>query len=100
MDRRTFLKGLTGLGAALILPPSLVDNAEAARRFWALDRTMIEGSVFQVGDQVFHPEWNEWVKVTGVYRPMKIIVNRRADDGLVTMSIANPVTYTISASFS
>jgi FtsP/CotA-like multicopper oxidase with cupredoxin domain len=39
VSRRTFLKGLAAAGAALVLPPTLTDNAEAARRFWALDST-------------------------------------------------------------
>ena len=41
VSRRTFLKGLAAASAALVLPPTLTDNAEAARRFWALDSTMV-----------------------------------------------------------
>jgi hypothetical protein len=42
MSRRSLLKGIAGLAAgALILPPTLEENVEAARRYWALDRTMV-----------------------------------------------------------
>jgi hypothetical protein len=41
LSRRTVLKGLAASAAALLLPPSLIDNAEAAKRFWALDSTML-----------------------------------------------------------
>ena len=37
MNRRSFIKGLVGVSAALILPP------EPERRFWALDQTMMKG---------------------------------------------------------
>lgn len=41
-SRRTFLKkGLAAAAGALVLPPTLGANAEAARRFWALDATML-----------------------------------------------------------
>jgi hypothetical protein len=40
MNRRTFLQGIAAAAGALILPPTLEANAEAARRYWALDRTM------------------------------------------------------------
>jgi hypothetical protein len=36
MDRRSLLKGVAALGAGLILPPSLAENVEATRRYWAL----------------------------------------------------------------
>lgn len=36
LTRRNFLRGAAGLSAALILPPSAAENAEAARRVWAL----------------------------------------------------------------
>jgi hypothetical protein len=41
IDRRTLFKGIAGLAGGLILPPSVAENAEAARRYWSLDRTMI-----------------------------------------------------------
>jgi hypothetical protein len=41
LSRRSFLKAVAATGAALLLPPSLTDNAEAAKRFWALDSTML-----------------------------------------------------------
>ncbi len=40
--RRTFLRGLMAGAAALVLPPSLKENAEATRRFWSLDSTMLK----------------------------------------------------------
>jgi hypothetical protein len=45
LNRRTLLKGLAAVGVGLILPPTLEENAEAARRFWALDATMVPGWV-------------------------------------------------------
>lgn len=41
MNRRALLQGIAALSAGLILPPTLIENAEAERRFWALDRTMV-----------------------------------------------------------
>lgn len=35
MNRRNLFKGLAAVGAGLILPPTLAENAEAGRRFWA-----------------------------------------------------------------
>jgi hypothetical protein len=45
MNRRSFVKGLAAVGASLVLPPTLEENAEAVQRFWALDRTMVPGWV-------------------------------------------------------
>lgn len=36
MNRRNLFKGLIGVTAGLILPPSLAENAEAGKRIWAL----------------------------------------------------------------
>jgi hypothetical protein len=41
MNRRHLLQGLAGLGAGLLLPATVEENAEAVRRYWALDRTMV-----------------------------------------------------------
>jgi hypothetical protein len=42
MNRRTLLKGIAGIAAgALILPPTLDENVAAARRYWALDQSML-----------------------------------------------------------
>lgn len=41
MNRRSLLKGSLALATGLILPPTLAENAEAARRYWSLDRTMV-----------------------------------------------------------
>jgi hypothetical protein len=44
--RRGFLAGLAGLGATLLLPPTIADAAESvSRRSWALDRTMLPPSL-------------------------------------------------------
>jgi len=56
MNRRDLLKGLAGIGAGIILPPTLAENAEAARRYWALDQTMIGGRVYRI-------RAGEWVTV-------------------------------------
>jgi hypothetical protein len=34
MNRRSFLKGLAGVAAGLVLPSTLEENVEATRRFW------------------------------------------------------------------
>jgi hypothetical protein len=39
MNRRLLLKGAIALAGGLLLPPSLVENAEAVTRYWVLDRT-------------------------------------------------------------
>jgi hypothetical protein len=36
MNRRALFKGLAGAATALILPPTLAENAEAGKRYWAL----------------------------------------------------------------
>lgn len=36
MNRRNLFKGLAGVAAGLILPPTLEENVEAGKRFWAL----------------------------------------------------------------
>jgi hypothetical protein len=41
INRRTFLAGAAALTTGLILPPSPTENAEAVRRYWSLDRTMM-----------------------------------------------------------
>lgn len=70
MNRRSFLKGLAGVGAALVLPPTLGENAEAARRFWALDQTMVgrgaRASFVVIDEAAFIPfeyqyQYQEWV---------------------------------------
>jgi hypothetical protein len=44
ITRRGLLKGALGGAAALILPPTVSENAEAAgRRYWSLDREMCRG---------------------------------------------------------
>ena len=45
MNRRSFLKGIAGIGVGLILPP------EPEKRFWALDRTMVAS---------VHESYEEW----------------------------------------
>ena len=50
MNRRQLLKGIAALGAGLILPPTLAENTETVRRYWALGA--IPAPI---------PEWNfEW----------------------------------------
>ena len=34
MNRRTLLQGILGASAALVLPPTIAENAEATRRYW------------------------------------------------------------------
>jgi hypothetical protein len=41
MNRRHLLQRLAGLGSGLLLPATVEENAEAVRRYWALDRTMV-----------------------------------------------------------
>lgn len=36
MNRRNLLKGVAGLTAGLLLPSTVAENAETARRYWAL----------------------------------------------------------------
>lgn len=74
MDRRTLLKGIVGAGAALVLPPTLAENAESARRYWALDRTMmvprtrtwtLHGDFVPMPDGMTREEWTiYWAMAT------------------------------------
>ena len=43
MNRRAFLRAVAGSGGAILLPPSVADNADSARRYWSLDNTMVGG---------------------------------------------------------
>lgn len=49
MIRRALLQGLVGVTAGLLLPPTLDENTEAAKRYWALDRTMVTGRYWESG---------------------------------------------------
>lgn len=52
MKRRSFLKGIVAAAGALVLPATLEDNAEATRRVFALDSTMVpkpSGMGFDLG---------------------------------------------------
>ncbi len=57
MNRRTLLKGITALTAGLVLPPTLGENVEAARRYWALDGTMVPR------------EWGPFARWVEAYEP-------------------------------
>jgi hypothetical protein len=59
VSRRSFLQGVAGIAAGLILPPTLAENAEAVRRYWVLDRTM-SGSTLTIptaGYRVIGRQW-------------------------------------------
>jgi hypothetical protein len=77
MNRRTLLKGIAGIAAgALILPPTLDENVVAARRYWALDQTMLAAAqpgVWMAGD----------FDAAGAWRIIPIGVFARWDDGRV-----------------
>lgn len=63
LNRRALLTAALGAGTALILPPTLADNAEAARRYWALDQTMVPGSWLDIprGTGLWRTAGNRWV---------------------------------------
>ena len=64
VSRRTVLKGFAAATSALVLPPTLTDNAEAARRFWALDSTMVtpEPEWGMFGPYNTAASFSEWVE--------------------------------------
>jgi hypothetical protein len=70
IGRRDLLKGFAGFAAGLILPSTIVENTEATRRYWALDRTMLPLGTWQVlpnGRRILHlwgqdflpTDWND-----------------------------------------
>lgn len=88
IDRRALLRGVAGLAAGLILPPTLADNAGAVeRRYWSLDQTMLGSGEIVVGP-VFDAELpmpfliesigayinGEWYPV---YRGLIVVGNRQ-----------------------
>ena len=67
LSRRTFLKGLAAtVAGAIVLPPTLEDNAEAAKRFWALDSTMVgprhDADSHVVTATEYHSIFAQWVE--------------------------------------
>lgn len=53
------------LAGALLLPPTLAENAAAGRRLWALDRTMTDGVLRGYGAwEVAHIGWSRHEGVT------------------------------------
>lgn len=49
ISRRNLFKGVAGLTAGLLLPSTVQENAETARRYWSLDRTMVPSDNFLDG---------------------------------------------------
>lgn len=67
LNRRALLTAALGAGATLILPPTLAENAEAARRYWALNQTMV-------------PEtWDVWTRGPDIHQPWLMITAENSD---------------------
>jgi hypothetical protein len=85
VSRRTFLKGLAAAGAALVLPPTLTDNADAAKRFWALDSTHLSDPAIgmptgQMGGRPPSPyDTIEVMSTSGIYPGMELRIYDMAD---------------------
>lgn len=61
MNRRSFLKVTAGAaGLAVVTLPTLAENAEAARRFWALDRTMVAPRGLVYPEVIILPASDAW----------------------------------------
>ena len=56
VNRRTLLQGIAALGAGLILPPTLAENVQASRRYWAL------GAMPDVRSLSRHEQFIRWVE--------------------------------------
>ena len=63
MNRRALLQGLLGASAALILPPSVAEGAEAGRRWWSL------GSVPKVDTGYLETGWFDMGMPPALYPP-------------------------------
>lgn len=64
MNRRGFLKGALAVTAgAIILPATLEENAEAVRRYWALDQSMVP----QVWDAHVQDRWTTGAPYIDIY---------------------------------
>lgn len=60
MNRRGLLKGVVGLTTGLLLPSTVGENAETARRYWALDRTMMhQNSLPSFADLIRDWDWSK-----------------------------------------
>lgn len=87
MNRRSLLKSLAavtaGLTALATRPPVEAAAAE------------VHGLVFNVGDQFFHPEHEEWVTVTGLNHATTIDLGQRWDRETQTVSTSQTFGFTI-----
>jgi hypothetical protein len=85
LTRRSFLKGLAATAGALLLPPTLTDNAEAARRFWpGWSPTMVGGETVEYWDR-------DWQSVT-MARHLRLISRETALEllGIDTTHLSDP----------
>lgn len=80
MDRRSLFKGIAGFGAALLLPPTLAENAEAARRIWALGGlpSATGGGTFTLS---FHGHTNAPIGYKGTFESIQDAIDALKDTG-------------------
>ncbi|MDQ3124784.1 MAG: hypothetical protein M3Q74_04190 [Pseudomonadota bacterium] len=78
MDRRTLLKGIAGAAAGLVLPTTVGENAEAVRRYWALDRTMVGRVVVRHVDD-YLPRLPTWAGFMDAFASIPIVVEIAED---------------------
>ncbi len=59
MNRRDLLKGVAGLTAGLVLPASVAENAEVAKRYWSLGAMPNGRTSAFIPSGTFWLSWNE-----------------------------------------
>jgi hypothetical protein len=86
LSRRTVLKGAAASAAALVLPATLTDNAEAARRFWpGWSPTMVGGEAVEYWDR-------DWQSVM-MARQLRLISRETTHELLFPIQPGSTITF-------
>lgn len=67
-NRRTFLQAVAGAAVGLVSPPTVAENAEAVRRLWFLDGTMLGNPTEAVAAALTGPRFR-YRAVDGEFSP-------------------------------
>ena len=98
MNRRALLQGIIGASAALVLPPTLAENAEATRRYWTgygagrwddghvvstfFEYTGIYASVVEIIDYAFDGSLDLTTREVGVLMPNGMFYTSMQSEGV------------------
>ena len=89
ITRPRLLQGFAFGAAGLLLPMTLAENAEAARRFWALDQTMVSA---QRADLIAVPG-PEWWRFGRVVRGNRRVVQFLVGDAVPPLQVGDKIRF-------